>query len=121
MFSDPVRARAALFPRLILALLLAVALLPGAAAAASLDEYRVQGVIAERFDGYVQVRAADAPAEARQMVDQVNAERRQIYQRRAQAQNVPASEVGKVYAAQIVENAPKGTYFLQPDGSYTRK
>lgn len=98
-----------------------VAAAPTLVFAASLDEFRAQGVIAERYDGFVELRDSGASAEARQIVDQVNAERRQVYQRRASEQGVPQSEVAKVYAKQILQNAPAGTYFKQPNGSYVRK
>lgn len=104
-----------------LALLALAALTAPPAAAASLDQYRAQGVIAERYDGLVEVRTSNAPAEARQLVDQVNQKRRQIYQSRASEQGVSAEQVGRVYATQIMEKAPPGTYFKKPDGSYVRK
>jgi uncharacterized protein YdbL (DUF1318 family) len=110
--------------RFVLPLFAALALmvaLPAPSLAKSLDEYRAEGVIAERFDGFVEVRAQSAPAEAKQIVEQVNAKRRELYQQRAEQQNVSADAVGKVYAKQIVESAPAGTYFRQPDGSYVRK
>ena len=105
----------------LLAILAAGLALPGPAAAQSLDQFRSQGVIAERFDGFVEVRASDAPAAARQLVDKVNAERRKVYQDRAAEQGVSPEAVGKVYAEQILKNAPAGTYFKKPDGSYMQK
>ena len=104
-----------------LALVAIVALAAPPAVAASLDQYRAQGVIAERYDGLVEVRTSDAPAEARRLVEQVNQKRRQIYQSRASEQGVSAEQVGRVYATQIMEKAPAGTYFKQPNGSYVRK
>jgi hypothetical protein len=95
--------------------------LPGPAAAASLDQYRARGVIAERFDGYVEIRVSDPPAEAKRIVGQVNDKRRKVYEKRAQQQGVSVGAVGKVYAEQILKNAPAGTYFKQPNGSYVRK
>ncbi len=108
------------FIRMLGALALVIAV-PSFARAATLDEFRAQGVIAERHDGLVEIREQGAGPEARQIVEQVNAERRQVYERRANEQGVPQSEVAKVYAEQIVQNAPAGTYFRQPDGSYVRK
>ncbi len=108
------------FTALIAVLVLAFAL-PGAALAQSLDSYRAEGVIAERFDGLVELRADNAPAAARQIVEDVNQKRRQIYESRAQEQGVPSEEVGKVYAKEILQKAPPGTYFKQPNGSYVRK
>lgn len=89
--------------------------------AQSLDELRAQGVVAERYDGLLEVRVDDPPEGAEALVQRVNAERRQIYRKRAASEGVPAEEVGKVYAKQILGKAPEGTYFRKPDGSYTRK
>ena len=95
---------------------------PGPARAdARLDAYRADGVIAERFDGYVEIRASDAPSEARALVEDVNARRRALYSQRAGESNVPVAEVGKVFANKIVETAPPGTYFLRPGGDYVRR
>ena len=89
--------------------------------AASLDDMRKQGVIAERWDGYIEVRTDDAPAEAKRIVDKINAERQQVYQKRAQQQGVSPEAVAKVYAPKILQKAPVGTYFKKQDGSYVRK
>ena len=91
------------------------------AAAASLDELRKDGVIAERWDGYVEVRVSNPPADAERIVERVNAERRQVYRKRAQEQGVSPDSVAKVYAPKILQKAPVGTYFKKADGSYVRK
>jgi uncharacterized protein YdbL (DUF1318 family) len=91
------------------------------AQAASLDELRKEGVIAERWDGYVEVRVSNPPADAKRIVDRVNAERREVYQKRADQQGVSPEAVAKVYAPKILEKAPVGTYFRKSDGSYVRK
>ena len=89
--------------------------------AATLDEYRAEGVIAERFDGLVEVRSGQSSAEAAGMVAEINARRLAIYRERAASQGVPVEEVGKIYAMEIAGKAPAGTYFRNPDGSYARK
>jgi len=104
-----------LFVALVLALIAAPAL------AADLDSYRAQGVIAERFDGYVELKDSAAPADAKSVVDQVNAKRADIYKQRAASQKVPVEDVAKIYAAQIFNDAPSGTYFKKADGSYVKK
>lgn len=86
----------------------------------SLDDYRVRGYITERFDGYVQVRG-DAPPGARALVAEVNEKRAKIYAKRSKSDNVPLDAVGKIYATQIYEDAPAGTWFLQADGKYIKK
>jgi hypothetical protein len=91
------------------------------AGAASLDEYRAQGIIAERYDGLVEVRANQASPDAERLVKEVNAKRLQIYRQRAASQSVPVEEVGKIYALEVAGKAPAGTYFRKPDGGYLRK
>ena len=87
--------------------------------AVSLDELRASGAIIERFDGYVQAGKKTAATEA--AVNEINAERRRIYQQRAASQGVSADQVGRVYARQIFESAPAGTRFLLEDGKIMRK
>jgi uncharacterized protein YdbL (DUF1318 family) len=95
---------------------------PGPAwAGAKLDAYRADGVIAERYDGYVEIRASNAPSDARALVADVNAKRRALYTQRAGESNVPVAEVGKVFANKIAGSAPSGTYFRQPGGGYVRR
>ena len=113
-------------PLAALAVVLAVlvaALLAGPAGAQgqALDAYRAEGIIAERYDGYVELRAETAPVAAEALVDEVNRKRRALYEQRAAESNVSVKEVGKLFATKIVEKAPPGTYFLKPDGGYARK
>lgn len=91
-----------------------------AAGAADLDSYRAQGYLAERADGFVEERSG-APADAAALVAEVNAKRRGVYEERARQQGVSVDEVGKIYATQIFEKAPAGTYFRKADGSIVRK
>lgn len=86
-----------------------------------LDAYRASGTIAERFDGYVEVRDAGAGSDVRALADDVNAKRRALYEKRAAESKVPVGEVGKLFATKIVETAPPGTYFRQPGGNFVRK
>lgn len=95
-------------------------LLASGAAAAELDDLRRAGTVAERFDGYVEARGTP-DAETRRVVEAVNAQRRQVYEKRAAEQKVPASEVGKVYFTQILNNLPAGAWIKRPDGSYAQK
>ncbi len=113
--------RFALFGLLALVLSTLAAATPARADDAQLNSLRAQGVIAERFDGYVMVKDNSTGATAQSVVDRVNAERRAIYEARAKAQGVTANEVGQVYAGQIIQKAPKGTWFLGADGSWTQR
>ena len=92
-----------------------------AAQANMLDDYRRDGTVVERWDGFLEARDSSASAEVRAFVSQVNAQRRQIYQQRAQENGVPVSEIGKLYAAEILEKAPSGTLFKDDTGTLIKK
>lgn len=100
-------------------LLLLIGLGSGPALAALLDDLRASGAIVERFDGYVQA-SKKTPA-VNTAVNNINAERRKIYQQRAASQGVSADQVGRVYARQIFGSAPAGTRFLQENGKIVTK
>ncbi len=92
-------------------------LFSGAAWADQLDDLRASGAVGEAFDGFA--RARDSSAKA--FVDNLNEQRRAIYVKRAKDQNVSVDQVGRVYAAQILSKAPKGTWILGENGNWTQK
>ncbi len=96
------------------ALVLAPAVLQPAAAD-QLDDLRAQGQVGERFDGYAEARGGASKA-ARALVDKVNAQRREIYEKRAKQQGVSADQVGRVYAAEIIKKLPGGAWIRTEDG-----
>lgn len=96
---------------------LALPLLATPATAQSLDELRASGKLGERHDGFAVARD---PAAA-ELVKEINAKRTAIYQQQADKQGVPLAEVGKVYANEIVEQVPAGTWILTADGEWRRK
>jgi hypothetical protein len=61
------------------------------------------------------------PANTAALIDQVNAERRQLYAERARTEGVPIDAIGKIYAGEIIKSAPAGTWFLSENGQWTRK
>ncbi|MDP6706022.1 MAG: YdbL family protein [Alphaproteobacteria bacterium] len=89
-----------------------------AAKAQSLNQLRASGAIGERFDGYCVARSGGA---ATAVANSVNAERRKIYAKRAAEQGVPVDQVGRVYAKQIFDGAPSGTFFQQEGGKWVQK
>ena len=106
------------------ALVLLLGLVLGAAAppafAQSLDELRASGAVGERFDGYAVVRNSSA-AGANSVVQDVNKKRRDIYEKRAASQGVSPEDVGRLFAGQIMQKAPKGTWFLDASGNWQQK
>jgi uncharacterized protein YdbL (DUF1318 family) len=113
--------RAWLFPLMLSLLVLATA--PGAALAQGrpLDAPRAAGLVGERFDGLAVVRAPNAPADIRALVDQANAERAALYKQRAAADGATPDAVGRIYAQEILKAAPAGTWVLQESGQWKQK
>ncbi len=101
-------------------LVVIVGLTPVPALAQSLDQLRASGVVGERFDGYAEARGG-ASGQVRALVNRVNAKRRRLYQQRAAGQRVSAGQVGRVFAQQIMQRAPRGTPFLTASWRWTRK
>jgi uncharacterized protein YdbL (DUF1318 family) len=107
--------------RLVLAMLLALASGGAVAQSRTLDAPRSAGTVGERYDGYAVVRDPAQAASLAPVVDQVNAERRNIYAQRAAADGVPVDQIGRIYAGEIVKSAPPGTWFLQESGQWVKK
>ena len=101
--------------------LLVLAVSVEAADAPKLDDLRKDGIVGERFDGVAVVRSESAADEVRKAVDAINAKRSEIYAARAKAQGVAAVEVGKVYALEIMQKSPPGTWFLDAGGKWVQK
>lgn len=87
------------------------------AMADELDDLRVSGAVGEAFDGYARARADPA----KDFVISVNDQRKSIYVKRAKKEGVSLDQVGRVYAAQIIQKAPAGTWLLAEDGKWSQK
>jgi len=102
---------------LMAAALLMLALPSGPVAAQTLDELRAAGKVGERYDGFAVARDPNTA----DMVKDINAKRREIYEAQAKKQGVPASQVGAVYAGELWQKVPTGTWFLTADGEWRKK
>ncbi|NIA67123.1 YdbL family protein [Pelagibius litoralis] len=102
---------------LLAAIIVALPMLTAPAAAQSLDDLRASGKVGERFDGLAVARDS-AFAD---FVDEVNAKRQAIYAEQAGKQGIPASQVGAVYAQEIIEQVPDGTWILTDQGEWRQK
>ena len=109
-------ARRLVFVGLTLAMLLPAA----SALAGKLDDLRTAGAIGERYDGFLEVRDPGA-ADAKKLVEQVNAKRRKLYEKRAKENKATPEQVGQIYAKKIMEDAPAGTWFKRRNGKWARQ
>lgn len=96
---------------------LALPLLAEPVAAQSLDDLRASGKVGEGYDGFAVARDSSAAS----TVKTVNAKRRAIYEQQAAQQKISVKQVGMVYANEIVQQVPKGTWILTADGKWRQK
>jgi len=112
------------FPRSTTTRMLAACLglfLAAAAAAASLGSAKDDGWIGEKPDGYIGLVRDDAPADVKALVSDVNAKRKSHYQRIAQEQGAPLSEVEKVGGVTAIEKTEPGHYVMDASGRWRQK
>ena len=96
----------------------AVLLAPPAASAqtpGAIAEASAHGLIGERYDGYLGVVAADAPAALRHQVAAVNIRRRALYSDLAERRGVGAQDVGLTAACQLFATMAVGQHYLLAD------
>lgn len=106
--------------RVVLAALLCL-LLSGLVLAADLGSAKADGWIGEKPDGYIGLVRNDAPADVKALVEAVNEKRRANYQRIAQQQGAPLSEVEKVGGMTAIEKTRPGHYVMDSSGRWRKK
>ena len=85
--------------------------------AASLQDLRASGALGESASGYAVARDPGAKAE----VASINEKRKAVYAEKAAAQGVSIDQVGKVYAKEIFNKVPAGTWLQNEQGEWFRK
>lgn len=112
------------FSKLVLVVLLSLPLFWTATEAFAqgkvLDAPRAAGDVGESYTGYAVVRK-QGDARLNALVADVNAQRRRVYEQRAKAEKVPVDQVARIYAQQIINSAPPGTWIQRENGQWMRK
>ncbi len=98
----------------------AVALFAGAAQALDLAGAKSQGWFGEQRDGYLGLVKPDAPAEARQLLEQVNRQRRAQFEQIAARNGITREEAAAVFAREATQRTQPGNY-IQGPGGWIRK
>jgi len=117
--ADPGTARAA-FLALMALFLFAVAFAAKPAQALDLDQARAAGLVGETARGYIAAVETPTP-EVTALVNQVNAARRQAYQRIASQTGAALEQVEVLTAQRIYEKVPPGTFVQSTGGQWTQK
>ena len=91
----------------LIAALVAMAL-PLAALAIDIGQAKQQRLVGETDTGYIAATSANPSGEVSQLVQSVNAQRKQAYEKAAKQKNVPLAEVEKLGAKQALQKTPAG-------------
>ena len=111
------------------AALVAVIALSGAAMAQhqgargwdGLDDAKAQGLVGERYDGYVAPVREDIPQDIRPSIQQVNDERLQRYEDIANKNNLDVEAVQGIAGEKLIELTPPGQYVMPQEGEWVQK
>ncbi|MXZ33130.1 MAG: DUF1318 domain-containing protein [Gammaproteobacteria bacterium] len=96
-------------------------LLAGPAWAVTLQEAKDQGLVGEQRDGYVGLVAGTAAAEVRDLVRDVNDERRRRYEQIARDNGITMEQVAAVAWERAVQATRSGHYLQDENGRWVRK
>ncbi|NJD04895.1 MAG: DUF1318 domain-containing protein [Methylococcaceae bacterium] len=86
------------------------------ALAVDLAEAKASGQVGERLDGYLGLVSANAPAEVKTLVSDINTQRRMEYQRIAAKNGVPEDQVARLTARKVIDQATPGQFVETPSG-----
>jgi uncharacterized protein len=91
------------------------------AEARALDAPRAAGTVGERYDGFAELRDQSQADTLGPLVAEANAARRKVYADQAAKNNMTVDQVGRIFAPQILQGAPAGTWFHQESGAWVQK
>ena len=106
--------------RAALALLISL-LAVSVASAASLGSAKSAGQIGEQANGYLGLVQANAPADVKALVSDVNTKRKARYQKIAKQQNTSLAEVEQIGGKTAFEKTAPGNYIKPAGGSWRKK
>lgn len=100
--------------------LMTVVAIPLAFAQISVENAKQQGLVGERQDGLLGIVANPTP-DLRQMVETVNAERLERYERISQRRGTPLNQVQAVAGKKLIDSAAPGEYIQGAGGGWQKK
>lgn len=85
-------------------------------AAADLAQAKARGWVGEQLDGYLGLVNGNAPADVKSLIDDINNQRREEYERIARKNGVSPNEVARLTAKKVIGLTPPGQYVQTPSG-----
>ncbi len=102
-------------------MLLALGLIASPAAAGALEDAKAAGLVGERIDGFLGLVDPDAPAEVKDLVERINAKRRNKYAELAEKQGITIDAVALIAGEKLIKRTPPGQYVMGADGRWRKK
>lgn len=102
-------------------LLLTLLAISTVAFAADLKTAKAQGWVGEQQDGYLGLVKANAPADVKALVAEVNGQRKAHFAQIASKTGVTPADAAKVFAKEAAERTEPGNYVQDAGGSWVRK
>ncbi len=106
-------------PKLAAALFALLLSLP--AHALSLDDAKAKGLVGERSTGYLGIVTTSPSADVKQLVQQINAKRRALYQKKAGKAGVSLEIMELRTGERLQQMTPAGAYIQDANGRWVRK
>ena len=97
------------------------AIAQSAAAKATVDAAKAQGIVGEQGDGLLGFVSGSADAATTAAVDEINAGRRKVFASTAAKAGVTPDAAGEAAAQALFQKRPAGQYFKPLNGSWTKK
>jgi uncharacterized protein len=104
-----------------IAVVLAGAAVTGAAYAVDLQQAKSQGLVGEKPDGYLGLVATNAPVEVKQLVADINQQRKSSYQEIARRNNTSLQAVEALAGKKAIEKTSPNHLIQLPSGQWVKK
>lgn len=89
--------------------------------AISLQDAKAQGLVGEQPNGYLGLVKANASADVKALMNNINAQRKQEYQAIARRNNTGLNVVEALAGKKAIERTPSGQYVKLPSGQWIKK
>lgn len=89
--------------------------------AVSLQDAKAQGLVGEQPNGYLGLVKADAGADVKALVTDINGKRKEEYQKIAKRNGTELNVVETLAGKKAIEITPAGLYIKLPSGQWTKK
>jgi len=93
----------------------------GSAFAADLQQAKTQGLVGEQPNGYLGLVTSSAPADVKQLVADINRQRRASYENIAQRNKTSLQAVEALAGKKAIDKTSSGHYVKLPSGQWVKK